>query len=164
MTDRKPIKRSPQLAPLSREHHDALLFIWKVRQGIKNETPVDKLRSYTLWYWKEHTKAHFFQEEKILLPYMPAGNAMAEQMKKEHDQIRELVLTIDKEADETILAQLCDLVDKHIRFEERQLFGFLESSLTQDQLNTINKELAAHPVSCAVWEDAFWVRREIDNR
>jgi hemerythrin-like domain-containing protein len=159
MSTHKPIKRSPQLAPLSREHHEALLFIWKVRQGLKNGTSIDKLRSYTLWYWKEHVKTHFFQEEKILLPYMPAGHPMAEQLKKEHDQIRELVLTLDKEADEPTLTQLCDLVDKHIRFEERQLFGFIESSLNQAQLDTIKKELAEHPVSCEVWEDVFWVKK-----
>jgi hemerythrin-like domain-containing protein len=159
MTERKPIKRSPQLAPLSREHHEALLFIWKVRQGLKNGTSIDKLRSYTLWYWKEHVKAHFFQEEKILLPYMPAGHPMTEQLRKEHEQIRELILTLDMETDEQTLTMLCDLVDKHIRFEERQFFNFLEASLNQQQLDTINKELAAHPVSCAIWEDVFWVKK-----
>jgi hemerythrin-like domain-containing protein len=160
MTDHQPIKRSPQLAPLSREHHEALLFIWKIRQGLKNGASIDKLRAYSLWYWKEHIKAHFFQEEKILLPYMPAGHPMAEQLKKEHEQIRELVLTLDKEADEQTLTILCDLVEKHIRFEERQLFVYLETILTQEQLDTIHKELEEHPVSCNTWEDVFWVKKQ----
>ena len=28
----KPIKRSKQLAPLSREHHDGLMYVWKIRE------------------------------------------------------------------------------------------------------------------------------------
>ena len=76
----KPINRSPELAPLSKEHHNALLFVWKIRQGLKNDTSINKLRSYTIWYWKEHTKPHFFQEEKILLPYMPADHPCVAQL------------------------------------------------------------------------------------
>ncbi|MEO5946621.1 MAG: hypothetical protein ABIP79_07360, partial [Chitinophagaceae bacterium] len=56
----KPIKRSKQLTPLSREHHDGLLFAWKIRQGLENETPLEQLRKYTMWFWQQHIKPHFF--------------------------------------------------------------------------------------------------------
>ncbi len=159
MGEIKPIKRSPQLAPLSREHHDGLLFVWKLRQGLKNNTPLSTLSEYTIWYWKEHTKQHFYQEEKILLPYMPAGHPMVVQLKNEHAQIRELVLSLDHEADEETFLSLCDLVDKHIRFEERKLLGFLEETLSQEQLNNIQQQLETHPVSCGEWKNVFWVRK-----
>ncbi|HEX4876854.1 MAG TPA: hypothetical protein VFV31_09305, partial [Chitinophagaceae bacterium] len=70
----KPIKRSKQLAPLSREHHDGLLFAWKIKQGIANNATVEQMRKFALWYWRQHIKPHFFQEEKILLPYLPPDN------------------------------------------------------------------------------------------
>lgn len=157
--DNKPIKRSPQLAPLSREHHDALLFVWKLRQGFQLETPVDKLRDYTLWYWKEHTKSHFYQEEKILLPYMQKDDAMAIQMQNEHAQIRELILALDKEPDIESFRLLSDLAEKHIRWEERKLFPHLEQILSTEQLDAILKELQLHPVTCNEWTDVFWVKK-----
>jgi hemerythrin-like domain-containing protein len=157
--ENKPIQRSPQLAPLSREHHDGLLFVWKVRQGLKNKTAIDKLRQYSLWYWKEHTKPHFYQEEKILLPYLPDDDPMAQQLKNEHTQIRELVLSLDKEPDQDTFILLTDLAEKHIRWEERQLFPYLEKTLTTEQLESIFTALQLHPVSCDDWTDVFWVKK-----
>ncbi|HEX7902494.1 MAG TPA: hypothetical protein VF487_01350 [Chitinophagaceae bacterium] len=157
--EKKPIKRSPQLAPLSREHHEALLFVWKIRQGLKFEVSCDKLREFTLWFWKGHIKQHFFQEEKILLPYLPVDHPMAEKMRTEHAQVRELVLSLDKEAEKETFIQLTDLAEKHIRWEERKLFIHLEEVLTTPQLDTIYKALEAHPVVCGEWDDVFWVKK-----
>ena len=104
----QPIKRSPQLAPLSREHHDGLLFAWKLRQGLAKQTAVETLRSYCVWYFNQHMKPHFHQEEDILLKYIPAGNSMAVQLKEEHDNIRELVLSISHKPDTITIGMLAD--------------------------------------------------------
>src|SRR5215510_2478864 len=93
----KPIKRSKELAPLSREHHDGLLFAWKIKQGLDNGTSLDMLRDYTRWFWINHIKPHFKDEEKVLVKFLPADNPMVQQMVKEHEQIRDLILSIDKE-------------------------------------------------------------------
>lgn len=158
--DTPPIKRSTQLAPLSREHHDGLLFAWKIKQGLANRTPLETLRNYAMWYWRHHIKPHFFQEEKILVPYMPAGHPMAVRMKEEHDHIRELILGLDEEADARTLVLLCDLINNHIRFEERELFGFMEQLLTREKLDEIHAQLEKHPVGGDGWHDAFWVNKK----
>lgn len=156
----KPIKRSHQLAPLSREHHDGLLFAWKIKQGLENRTSVELLRKFSMWYWRNHIKPHFYQEEKILIPYMPEGHEMAIQLKEEHDHIRELILEIDKQPDIQSLKILCDLLNKHIRFEERELFKYLEELLSKEQLDIVFNELEKHPVSCETeWTEEFWVRK-----
>jgi hemerythrin-like domain-containing protein len=156
----KPIKRSKQLAPLSREHHDGLLFSWKIRQGLENGTAFSKLRDYTIWFWQHHIKPHFYQEEKILLPYMPKDHPLAIQLKNEHAHIRELILHLDADADKHTFIILCDLLDRHIRFEERELFNFLEEILTPEQLDLIQPQLEDHPVSCEEWKDEFWVKKK----
>ncbi len=157
----KPIIRSVQLQPLSREHHDGLLFVWKIRQGLKNHVSIDKLGNYAGWYWRNHIRPHFFQEEKVLLPYMTASHPMAVQVKKDHDYIRELILTIDKEADRYDFIRLSNLVETHIRFEERELFQYLEQHLTAEELTAIHEQLEEHPVSCEEeWKDNFWVKKE----
>ncbi len=159
MEEKRPIKRSEQLAPLSREHHDGLLYAWKIRQGLQNGASVNTMREYSIWFWKHHIKPHFYQEEKILIPYMPADHPLAQQLKSEHAHIRELILSLDQEADKRTFTILCDLLDAHIRFEERQLFNYLEQTLTPEQLDSIHSNLEDHPVSEEEWKDEFWVKK-----
>lgn len=156
----KPIKRSPQLAPLSREHHEGLLLVWKIQQGLRFNVDLERIRKYILWYWQNHIKPHFYQEEKILQPYIPASNELLQRMMKEHEQIREFILNLDDEADKTIFASLANLLNDHIRFEERQLFAYLEQILSKDQLDMIFTKLEEHPVGDDKWDDEFWVRNK----
>ena len=155
----KPIKRSIELAPLSREHHDGLLFVWKIREGLKNGTSVGKLKQYSIWFWQQHIKPHFYQEENILLPYLSPDHELAVRMKKEHEQIRELVLQLDRDADHSTFTHLANLINDHIRFEERKLFSFLEKSLSPEQLNKIYRQLEELPVCPGIWTDVFWVKK-----
>ena len=156
----EPIKRSSQLAPLSREHHDGLLFAWKIKQGIENKAPLEIMRKYALWYWRHHIKPHFFQEEKILLSHMPANHPMAVKLLEDHDHIRELILGLDDEADKRTLVILSDLLNTHIRFEERELFVYLEQNLPAKQLDIVFTQLEKHPVHCEQeWKEEFWVKK-----
>jgi hemerythrin-like domain-containing protein len=162
MNEIKPIKRSSQLQPLSREHHEGLLFVWKIRQGLENRTSMDRLKDYTGWYWRHHIKPHFFQEEKLLVPFMPTGHALAIQLKKEHDYIRELILNIDREPDRHDFIRLANLLETHIRFEEREFFQYLEQHLSEEQLRDIFEKLEKHPVSSnEQWKDEFWVKEKV---
>jgi len=159
MNEIKPIVRSIQLQPLSREHHDGLLFVWKIREGLNNHTSIEKLKDYTGWYWRNHIRPHFFQEERVLTHHMPE-NSLVVRMKKEHEDIRELIISIDKEGYLHDLIILSDLVEEHIRFEERELFLYLEEHLSTEELTTIHEELEKNPVSYKdEWKDAFWIKK-----
>lgn len=163
MTDTKPIKRSEQLQPLSREHHDGLLFIWKLRQGINNNTDIEKLKAYTAWYWLNHIKPHFYQEEKFLMPFFSPGDPLSSRMREEHEDIRELIITIGHEPVKNDFTHLADLIESHIRFEERELFNNLELNLSQQELNDLNILLEEKPVSCKEeWREHFWNRSKIN--
>jgi hemerythrin-like domain-containing protein len=155
----EPIKRSKQLAPLSREHHDGLLFAWKLRQGLDNDTPLDILKSYCHWYWKHHINQHFHQEEDILLSFLPSNNQMAVQLKEEHNNIRELILCIGHKPDTTTFSMLAEFICRHIRFEERVLFAYLEKSLSNEQLNHICQQLEVEPVCSTEWKEKFWEKK-----
>jgi len=159
MEEIKPLKRSKELAPLSREHHDGLLFVWKINQGLANGTPIETLCNYTLWFWTNHIKPHFKNEEKVLIKFLPSENVLVQQMLKEHSMIRDLVLTLDKEPDPGSLQLLVNLMNDHIRFEERQLFVYAEESLTPEQLQEIYKEFPDDPHCDTVWKDEFWVKK-----
>jgi hemerythrin-like domain-containing protein len=155
----RPIKRSQQLAPLSREHHDGLLFAWKLQQGLNNATSVEVLKDYCLWYYKEHLRQHFHEEEEILLKYISADDKLAIQLKAEHDNIRELILSIGHKPDTITIGMLADFINRHIRFEERVLFGYVEKTLSPAQLDEIFKQLENDPACSSEWKDEFWVKK-----
>ncbi|OSZ77059.1 hypothetical protein CAP36_11585 [Chitinophagaceae bacterium IBVUCB2] len=164
MNEIKPLKRSLQLQPLSREHHDGLLFVWKIRQGLTNNTDIEKLRQFVGWFWENHMRPHFFQEEKILMPWLPDLHPLASKLKSDHNEIRELVISIDKEVDQYDLKDLANLVEVHIRWEEREFFQFLESTLSVKELDKVSEELNQHPVTCQnEWKDEFWVQKKSDK-
>jgi hemerythrin-like domain-containing protein len=155
----KPIKRSQSLVKLSREHHFSLLFGWKIRQGIKNNTVLSRMVPYAEYFWKHHLLPHFREEEEIL--FVPASDPLVLRAKEEHVQIRQLIESLLDLQDMALKAQLlllADQLDKHIRFEERELFPHLEKILLPDQLERIGKQLkeAAGPEEEDRYGDAFW--------
>ena len=159
MEEITPLKRSKELAPLSREHHDGLLFAWKIKQGLANGASIETLCKYTLWFWSKHIKTHFKDEEKVLVKFLPADNPLVLQMFKEHAQIRDLIISLDKEPDSSSLQLLGEFINNHIRFEERELFAYAERTLTQEQLNEIYNDLP-HDLHCETeWKEEFWVRK-----
>ena len=159
MEENQPIKRSKELAPLSREHHDGLLFVWKIRQGLDNGADIQMMSNYARWYWANHIKPHFKDEEKVLIQYLSADNDLVKRMINEHTHIRNLVLSLDEEPDKYNLKKLADFIYDHIRFEERELFKYAEETLSHDHLNFIYHQLASESYCETEWKDEFWVKK-----
>ena len=101
-------------------------------------------------------RPHFFQEEKILLPYLPVNHPWAIKLLEDHANIRDLILSLDRLADLQSFKTLCNIIETHIRFEERQVFTYLEQILPGKELNNIYTQLKVHPVSTDEWKDVFW--------
>src|SRR6186997_2579319 len=154
----KPIKRSKQLTPLSKDHHDGLLFAWKIKQGLKNGADIKLIAEYVQWFWKNHLQEHFREEEQILAPHLPEDNELLKQMIDEHHGIESMVHINENIADEILLLNLAQAIDEHIRFEERQLFPYAEKAIPEKELNLIYDQLSKVPVQCKTWEREFWVK------
>ena len=154
----KPIKRSKQLTPLSKDHHDGLLFAWKIKQGLKNGADIKLIAKYVQWFWKNHLQEHFREEEQILAPHLPEDNELLKQMIDEHHGIESMVHIHENIADEILLLNLAQAIDEHIRFEERQLFPYAEKAIPEKELNLIYDQLSKVPVQCETWEREFWVK------
>src|SRR6187551_1260376 len=112
----KPIKRSKQLTPLSKDHHDGLLFAWKIKQGLKNGADTKVVAEYVQWFWNNHLQEHFNEEEQILAPHLPPENELLQQMLDEHQEIEAMIRINENIPDESLLAKLAQLIDDHIRF------------------------------------------------
>jgi hemerythrin-like domain-containing protein len=68
--------------------------------------------------------------------------------------------SIKEEEDKVQAAfQIADMVDKHVRFEERELFPHLEVAIEESELAKIGEkllEMQSEPLQ-DTYEDEFWV-------
>jgi hemerythrin-like domain-containing protein len=139
------MKRSPELTPLSHDHHQALF----VAQRLKRADEPGEARESFLEYWRSHGRVHFLIEEELLLPGWSAADeqaepAMAARIASEHLAIRTQARRLERgpiELDE--LHALGALLQNHVRFEERELFPLIESRLDAEALAGLGEEIAA---------------------
>lgn len=158
----KPVKRSKELVPLSREHHDGLLLCWKIRTGLKKQANPERIKAYVQYFWNTDLKEHFSREEKYLFAELPDDDVMKIKAAAQHSSIRELLTLLNKSSESQVeintLEKLANEIDDHIRFEERELFNHIEQILSPDKLLIIGNILdAVEGEYCATeWSDEFW--------
>lgn len=153
------MKRHESIVVLSREHHLGLLFCWKIRQGVRKQIAVGRMHAYVCYFWEQQLQPHFSEEESLL--FAGSDDPLCRQALAEHQEIRQAIAVWDglRSVSEEGLLALADLLDRHIRFEERILFPHLEQTLSEQVLMRIGVHLAeAHPLpSKDTYTDEFWV-------
>lgn len=153
-----PIKRNENIVKLSKDHHASLMFCWKLRQGIKHHADLNRMVAYVDYFWTHHFSEHFREEEEIL--FAPLQDEMVNKAFADHRQVNAFIKSLsDRSARDSYetLSELADLVDEHVRYEERILFPHLEKELSESQLEEIGKRLPDHPIKDN-FDDAFWIR------
>lgn len=158
-----PIKRSKNLVQLSKDHHEGLLVVWKIRQGLRNVINNERIAHFVLYAFDTHLEPHFIEEEELLFDKLPDNDQLLLKATEQHAAIRKMVTEM-RSASETGPAQLeafANLLEEHIRFEERELFGHIEEALPPEVMETIGARLEAvhndqQPLD---WKDDFWVKR-----
>jgi len=135
------MKRHESIVTLSREHHFGLLFCWKIRQGIKKQVPIERIKKYIEYFWGNHLQRHFYEDETLLFNLLQ--DRLVDQAIAEHTHISQLIeATITNELTHGHqLNILADTLDDHIRFEERILFPHFEKELPQTKLTTLGTQL-----------------------
>lgn len=155
------MKREEHLKTLSWEHHHGLVAAFRLQQGLKNGTSKDVLRDYILFIWENDLEPHFWKEEQVIkssLIETEEGTRIIEQMNNEHQAFRDLVriLTV-KEHKRAHITTFADILNKHIRFEERKLFPFIQKESSPGKLAEIGIFLRKHYVpNCNEWQTPFW--------
>lgn len=156
--EKKPIKRSGHIIKLSRDHHASLMFCWKLRQGIKYHISIDRMIKYVHYFWNQHFSLHFKEEEEVL--FAPLKDDKIQKAIDEHIKIKATIHELKFPGSETQrdqLSALADVVDDHVRYEERILFPHLETALTEQQLEKIGSQISSDTL-LDTYEDDFWTK------
>ena len=159
----KPLKRSTHLKPLSRDHHDGLLLCWKIRQGLKNNIEDLRIVSYVAFCFEQELKEHFDQEERLVVSLLKEGDPEIRKAREQHKELNWLIQKIIRtdDSEKALLAAFADRLEDHIRFEERQLFPYIEKNADPDSFDHAGKIIAdLHGNHSTVsWEDEFWIKQ-----
>lgn len=149
------MKRNENIIPLSKDHHFGLLCSWKIRQGLKKEIEISRIKDYILYFWDHHLKKHFSEEEEIL--FLNLEDEYTLRIQREHQQIKDIVSQISSSENTSLISGFADLLEQHIRFEEREWFPHLEEKLETSVLKKIGKELNdIHTEEKDDYQDEFW--------
>lgn len=154
------VKRTEQLQPLSRQHHNGLLFCLLLQKGIKRKAPLDQMQEFIQWFWFKDLEHHFELEEVHLMPLQKQYevlNEPLERMLKEHYNLKDIINENSVNITYEGVQQLRDKLEQHIRFEERELFPLIEETISEGQRQTIGAALASEKDdNCMNYPVKFW--------
>ena len=130
------MKRHSSLVPLSHDHHHALVEARRLgRAADGTDTERREAAADFIRFFSTETVRHFREEEEQLFPALVGQEAAAErllvQALLEHQRIHALVgrlehaLAADR-ADASAMRELAELLEAHVRLEERELLPLIE--------------------------------------
>jgi hemerythrin-like domain-containing protein len=140
------MKRHPALAPLSRDHHHALVLAQRLRRA--DEQDAADAGAAFLEHWMEEERLHFRLEEEVLLPayaaYGDPDHPAVVRTLLDHVRIRRDVDGLAGGASAELLHEIGARLADHVRHEENELFPLIERTLPEPALTALGERLRNH--------------------
>jgi hemerythrin-like domain-containing protein len=150
-----PLQRHPALAPLSRDHHEALQLAAAVRspgsRHLRARLPSGPraLAAHVRRVFDEDLAPHFGIEERELMVAVdgldPELDTMCAEVRRDHDRLRSLIADLASATDESAIIAILDrfgrLLEAHVRFEERTVFKRIQEVLDTQKLAQMTPRL-----------------------
>jgi len=144
--------RHPSLVPLSHDHHHGLALALRCRkQALGRLKPMgsaglrERAKEFIDFY-RMSLVVHFRAEEEVLFPLMrravPGSAVLLDELIVQHEQLRQTVSQLEAGTSMAkLIFDLGDLLERHIRKEERELFPVFAAHVDSTQAEMIGVEL-----------------------
>ena len=134
------MKRHEGLRGLSDDHHRALVLARELRRagsaepGERPEQLAARIRAQ----FEAELEPHFRVEEDVLLPALSrrGETELVERTLQDHERLRSWVRG---EWSGSTAQEIGALLERHVRFEERELFPSAEARLTESELRSVEE-------------------------
>lgn len=127
------MKRHAELQDLSREHHGALKLARDARRAAQSgqADAIQRQAQRIVAAFAMELEPHFCTEERGLLVFLAAAgrNPLVQRTLAEHREMRALVADL-RQPEAPTLRRFADLLEAHVRFEERELFEAAQALMT----------------------------------
>lgn len=139
------MKRHPSLIPLSKFHRDILFLALIAKANAPDvkgypETVEGKI-DYALDFYEGKLKPHFEKEEKRLFETLQGRfedlDEIIQELRKERKMIHKQFENLKAERKKDQLNQLGELLEKHVRKEERVFFQKVQDLLSPAELDKL---------------------------
>ncbi len=137
--------RDRNLIPLSHQHHNGLALCVLTERSLRADRSAANLRRLArrcVERYEAELANHFDIEETILFPILPDSlQEIVTELLAEHRRLEELVGHLRQKESEDDLRDFCNLLRRHIRREESDLFQRAQLLLPKDLLETAGEEI-----------------------
>ncbi len=144
--------RDPALIPLSQQHHNGLALCVLTERALRadrSEATISELAKKAIDRYEIELTNHFAIEEQVLFPlierelgHMP----IVAELIGDHRALERMVEQMRSVPSVEQLESFCDLLRRHIRREENELFQDAQQRLPADLLAAAGKEIDAQAV------------------
>ncbi|HET7128870.1 MAG TPA: hemerythrin domain-containing protein [Gaiellaceae bacterium] len=149
------MKRHPALVHLSHDHHHALVQARKLKRAASDPDRAAAASAFATFF-ADVTVSHFREEEESLFPlaaWSEEARPLVVQALLDHQRLHALVAQLDRPEERgSTMVELADLLEQHVRREERELFPLLER-IAVDALDDWKADHANGPVWGLASED-----------
>jgi hemerythrin-like domain-containing protein len=153
------VKRHPGLIPLSRDHHNGLVQAVRLRRAASDGDASARLAAAREFgeFFRNEERVHLRDEEEELFPlllrHVSAQPGPLHEARVQHVQLEGFARKLDIAVaagivDRETLDVAGELLDAHIRLEERQLFPLIEELVPDGELRRL--VFADREPTCAV--------------
>jgi hemerythrin-like domain-containing protein len=144
--------RHASLIPLSQDHHHGLALALRCRkQALGQIKPMgaaglrERAKEFAVFY-TNNLIPHFRAEEEVLFPLLrslvPESTGMIDELLQDHAEIRRAMPQLEAGTGlAKLIFDLGDLLERHIRKEERELFPLFEQHVDAGQGESAGVEI-----------------------
>ncbi|MGA2594429.1 MAG: hemerythrin domain-containing protein [Bryobacteraceae bacterium] len=144
--------RDPSLIPLSQQHHNGLALCVLTRRSLCEDASaanVAKLAQRAIDRYELELANHFEIEEQILFPAVQKSLGelpLLAELIAQHREFECLIAQLRAAPSAALLEQLCELLSRHIRREESELFEMAQSRLPEPVLRELGTAIESKVV------------------
>jgi hemerythrin-like domain-containing protein len=135
--------RDPSLIPLSQQHHNGLALGVLVRRSLSADSSpanIAKAARRVIDRYELELTNHFEIEEQVLFPAC-GSMAIIDELLADHRALEGLVAELRTDPSAALLLQFCEVLTKHIRREETELFEQIQRTLPREVLDRAGAEI-----------------------
>jgi len=139
--------RDRALVPLSQQHHNGLALCVLTERSLEGEASpetVARVAARAMDRWDLEISNHFAVEEEVVFPAIlqELGEyPLVDEFIAEHRQLEKFVDQLRVAPEAGVLRQFTDLLRRHIRREESELFEDIQRRLPRKLLDALGAEI-----------------------
>jgi hemerythrin-like domain-containing protein len=138
-------RRHASLIPLTHDHHHTLAQARRLKEARGEASTVRRAADDFLNFYLGRARHHFHEEEELFFAPLvddevvgPLVTRAVTDHLRLHAQVRTLRRQLSGgEVTSEVLTHIADLLEKHVRFEEQELFPLIETHISESELTDL---------------------------